>query len=195
MKLYAIGRTSISVATAGDWKWSSSFGVWIVTRSGKGLLGPILPWGSQLSIILTLNMSNGRFNIFIDWLTRRNHKSILELYGLCTMCPKLSTNNHLTSLCPTFHDKSQYTISSPPNSETSEKLVSERLGLRNSAKLSVVDFLSVKLYAVLWKLEPFLYHLGQLSNPSSLLTENVLCLCGSDDDLGLHWVTLTSTPE
>ena len=102
------------------------------------------------------------------------------------MCPKLSTNNHLTSLCPTFYDKSQYTISSPPNSETSEKLVSERLGLRNSAKLSVVDFLSIKLYAVLWKLEPFLYHLGQLSDPSSLLT---------DDDLGLHWVTLTSMPE
>ena len=60
----------------------------------------------------------------------------------------------------------------PPNSETSEKLVSERLGLSNSAKTSVVDLLSVKLHAVLWKLEPFLHHRGQLSNPPSLLTYN-----------------------
>ncbi|KAF3946076.1 hypothetical protein CMV_027619 [Castanea mollissima] len=123
-------------------------------------------------------MSNSRVNIFIDWLTRRNHISILELHGLCTMCPKFFTNNHLTSLCPTFHNKSQYTIARPPNSKTSEKLVSERLSLSNSTKPSVV--------AVLWKLEPFLYHLGRLSDPSSLLTENVLCLCGSDDDLGSH---------
>ncbi|KAF3954035.1 hypothetical protein CMV_020568 [Castanea mollissima] len=94
------------------------------------------------------------------------------------MCPKFFTNNHLTSLCPTFHNKSQYTIARPPNSKTSEKLVSERLSLSNSTKPSVV--------AVLWKLEPFLYHLGWLSDPSSLLTENVLCLCGSDDDLGSH---------
>lgn len=45
----------------------------------------------------------------------------------------------------------------PPNSKTTEELVAERLSLGNSAKTSVINFLGVKLHAVLRELEPLLY--------------------------------------
>lgn len=44
---------------------SSSLGVWIVTRSGMGLVGPTFPLGSQSSMILTLIPST-------PWMTIRN---------------------------------------------------------------------------------------------------------------------------
>jgi len=48
--------TSISLAKtgAGLMYSSSSFGEWIVTISGRGVLGPCFPLGSQSSIIFTL---------------------------------------------------------------------------------------------------------------------------------------------
>lgn len=57
----------------------------------------------------------------------------------------------------------------PPNGETTEELVTERLSLGNSAEPSVVNLLGVELHGVLWELEPLLYQRGQLSDPPPLL--------------------------
>lgn len=55
--LQAMGTATLisaAVTISGGTYSSSSFGGWIVTRSGSGVLGPCLPLGSQSSIILTL---------------------------------------------------------------------------------------------------------------------------------------------
>lgn len=76
------------------------------------------------------------------------------------------------------------TENEPPDGQTTEKLVSERLGLGDSAETTVVNLLRVKLDGVFGEVEPLLDDGGELADTATLLTEDVLGTGGPDDDLG-----------
>jgi hypothetical protein len=80
---------------------------------------------------------------------------------------------------------SEETTDSPPDGQTTQKLVPQRLGLSDGGETTVLDLFGVKLQRVLWELEPLGDEGGQLADAATLLTEDILGVGGTDDDLGL----------
>ena len=78
----------------------------------------------------------------------------------------------------------EHTIAGPPDGETSDELVTERLGLGDGAETTGGDLLGVKLHGALGEVEPLLDNASELSDPPALLSEDVLGPGGHDDDLG-----------
>ena len=80
----------------------------------------------------------------------------------------------------------------PANSETTKKLVAERLALGDGRETTVLDLLSVELEGVLGELEALLHKGSKLADAATLLTKDLLSVGGADDDLG---VTFRRHPE
>ena len=72
----------------------------------------------------------------------------------------------------------------PSDGQSSDELVSEGLGLGDSAQTSDCDLLSVQLDRSLGEAEPLLNDSGQFADPAALLAQNVLGSGCHDDDLG-----------
>ena len=72
----------------------------------------------------------------------------------------------------------------PSDSQSSDELVSEGLGLGDGAETADGHLLSVELDGALREVEPLLNDSRQLANASALLAQNVLGPGGHDDDLG-----------
>ena len=103
----------------------------------------------------------------------------------------------------------------PADSKTTEKLVAERLALSNRGETTVLNLLGVELERVFGELETLLHKGSKLTDAATLLTEDLLGVGGTDDDLRRrfqsdqgHWygeaslrtsvracVTRTSQPE
>jgi hypothetical protein len=73
-------------------------------------------------------------------------------------------------------------INLPTNGQTVKKLELDRLTLSNGTETTVLNTLSVKFNSVLGELETLLNKCGQFTNTTTLLTKNVLCMSGTDDD-------------
>ena len=78
----------------------------------------------------------------------------------------------------------QDTIAGPPDGETSDELVTKRLGLGDGAESTGGHLLSIQLDGALGEVEPLLDDAGELSDPPALLSEDILGPGGHDDDLG-----------
>lgn len=72
----------------------------------------------------------------------------------------------------------------PTDGKTTEELVAEGLGLGNGRKTTELNLLGVELQSVLGELETLLNERLELTDPASLVTEDVLGVGGADDDLG-----------
>lgn len=100
----------------------------------------------------------------------------------------------------------------PPNSKTTEQLVSQTLALRNCRESTVLDLFGVQFKRVFGELETLLNEGSQLADATSLLPKNFLGVGSADDDLTSicghfrdgtsdpntsvrAWVTRTSQPE
>ena len=68
-----------------------------------------------------------------------------------------------------LHDESEDTIACPTDSQASDKLVTERLGLSDGAETPGGHLLGVELDGVLGEVEPLLDHAGQLTDPKIYL--------------------------
>ena len=71
----------------------------------------------------------------------------------------------------------------PANSETTKKLVAERLALGDGRETTVLDLLGVELERVLGELEALLHEGSKLADAATLLTEDLLGVGGADNDL------------
>ena len=71
----------------------------------------------------------------------------------------------------------------PANSKTTEKLVAQALTLSNGGQATVLNLFSVKLKGVVREFEPLLDERGQLANPTTLLTQNLLGVSSAYNDL------------
>ena len=55
-------------------------------------------------------MAGGVVNVVLDWVTRVDEETILELHGLCTSSTEFAGNNDLATLGTGFHDEAQDTV-------------------------------------------------------------------------------------
>lgn len=148
-------------------------------------------------------MSDGVVDVLVGWLTGVDHETVDELHRLGSSSSQFTGDDNLATLGAGLHDESEDTVTgskygisnkshgrdgrvgnSPSHGKTTEELVSEGLGLGNGRETSELDLLGVKLERVLWELESLLDQSLELSDPSSLVTEDILGVGGSDDDLG-----------
>jgi hypothetical protein len=120
-------------------------------------------------------------------LRKTHHESINKLHGLGTSTTNLSRHNDFATLSSRLHDETNNTIASSSDSKTAQKLVTKRLSLRNSRKTTVGNLLSVKLDGVVREVESFLNDRGQFTDTTTLLAENVLGLCCTDDYFSAGW--------
>jgi len=120
----------------------------------------------------------------VGGLTRVDHESVSELHALGTGSPELSGNDDLATLSTALHDEPEDTIASPSDGQTVEELVSEGLALGDGGETTVGDLGGVEGDGVLGELEALLDEGGELADAASLLTEDLLCVGGADDDVG-----------
>lgn len=71
----------------------------------------------------------------------------------------------------------------PADSKTTKKLVAQALALRDGRKTTVLDLLSVEFQGVVGELEALLDERGKLTDAATLLTQDFLSVCGTDDNL------------
>lgn len=75
----------------------------------------------------------------------------------------------------------------PPNSETTEELVSQTFALRNCRESTVLDLFCVQFERVFGEPETLLNEGSQLANAASLLAKYFLGVSGADDDLARRY--------
>jgi hypothetical protein len=111
-------------------------------------------------------------------------RSYSELHALGTGGPELSGNNDLATLGAGLHDEAEDTIASTADGETVEELVAEGLALGDGGQTTVLDLGGVQGDGVLGELEALLDERGELTDAATLLSEDLLCVGGADDDVG-----------
>ena len=79
--------------------------------------------------------------------------------------------------------KSVAIFDSPTDGKTTEQLVAQTLALCDGRETTVLDLLSVELERVLGELESLLDEGSQLADAATLLTENLLGVGSTDDNL------------
>ena len=104
-----------------------------------------------------------------------------KLHALGTSSSQLARDYDLTSLCSTFHDESEHTITGSSDGESVEQLVAERLALSDGRQASVLHFGGVERDGVLRELESLLNKGSQFPNTATLFSEHFLSVCCADD--------------
>jgi hypothetical protein len=117
-------------------------------------------------------------------LTRVDHEPVGELHALRTSSTKLSGHHNLATLGTALHDESEDTIAGPSDGQAVEELVSQGLALGDGRETTVLDLGGIEGDGVFGELEALLDEGGEFADSSSLLTENLLCVGGPDDDVG-----------
>jgi len=107
-----------------------------------------------------------------------------ELHALGTGGPELSGNNDFATLGARLHDEPQDTVAGPSDGQTIEKLVSEGLALGDGGETTVLNLGGVERDGVLGEFEALLDERGELTDAATLLSEDLLCVGGADDDVG-----------
>jgi len=159
----------------------------------KSLLGAALALGIGAPHDLDLNtkdtlsekdVAGSAVNEVERGLTGVDHEAVGELHGLGTSSAELTRDDNLTTLGTRLHDEAEDTIAGTADGETVEKLVSEGLALSDGGKTTVLDLGGVEGDGVLGELESLLDEGGELADAAALLTENLLSVGSSDDDVG-----------
>jgi hypothetical protein len=115
---------------------------------------------------------------------RLRWSSYSELHGLGTGSTELSGNDDLATLGARLHDEAEDTIASTADGKTVEELVAEGLALGDGGQTTVLDLGGVQGDGVLGELEALLDERGELTDAATLLSEDLLCVGGADDDVG-----------
>merc|ERR1719305_2063807 len=141
------------------------------------------------------DVSAGHVHVLIDRVSGVDHQTVHKLHGLGPLSPQLAGHDNLASLGARLHDETEHTIAGPPDGETSDELVTERLSLGDGAETAGGDLLGVKLDGALGKLNLFWTTLvsSLILLPFSPRTFWVLVAMMMISVL--VGVTLTSTPE
>jgi len=131
------------------------------------------------------NVSDGVVDELLSGLTGVDHETISELHGLSSGSSQFTRDNNFTTLGTGLHNESENTVAGSSDGKTTEELVSEGLGLGDGGETSVSDLLGVKVDGALSEGESLGDEGGELPDPDTLLTEDILSVGSSDDDLGL----------
>merc|ERR1712062_960459 len=129
------------------------------------------------------NVSAGHVHVLVDGISGVDHQTVNKLHGLGSLSSQLAAHHNLAALGSALHDEPEDSIAGPPDGQTSDQLVAERLGLSDGAQTTSGHLLSVQLNGTLGEVESLLNDAGQLTDPSALLSQHVLSAGGHDDDL------------
>lgn len=160
---------------------------------GQRLLGTGLALGIRAAHDLDLDtqhtlaqqdVASSAVDKVLGGLARVDHEAIGKLHGLGTGSTKLARDDDLATLGTRLHDEAQDTIAGTTDRQTVEELVAERLALSDGGQTTVLDLGGVERDAVLGELETLLDQAGELANAAALLAEDLLGVCGADDDVG-----------
>ena len=158
---------------------------------GEGLAGTSLgvPALHDLDLdsentLLHENVTNSLIDKVLDGLTGVDHESVGELHRLGTGSTQLTRNDDLATLGTGLHDEAEHTVGGTADGKTTEELVAERLALGDGVETTVLHLLGVELERVVGELESLLDEGGELADAATLITENLLGVGGTDDDLG-----------
>lgn len=130
------------------------------------------------------NVTGGAVDEVLGGLTRVDHEAIGELHGLGTGSTELARDNNLATLGARLHDEAQHTVAGTTDGQTVKELVAEGLALGDGGKTTVLDLGGVERDAVLGELEALLDQAGELADAATLLTEDLLGVGGTDNDVG-----------
>ena len=159
---------------------------------GKSLLGAGLALGVAAAHDLDLDAENtlaekdvagGAVDEVLSGLTGVDHEAVGELHGLGASGAQLAGNNDLATLGAGLHDEAENAIAGTTNGKTVEELVAEGLALSDGRKTAVLDLGGVQRNRVLGELEPLLDQGGELANAAALLSENLLSVGSTDNDI------------
>ena len=80
------------------------------------------------------DMSARHVNVLIDGISGVDHQAVNKLHGLGSLSSQLAADHDLAALGSALHDEPEDSIAGPPDSQTSDQLVTEGLSLSNGAK-------------------------------------------------------------
>merc|ERR1712019_174542 len=129
------------------------------------------------------DVSAGHVDVLIDGISGVDHQTVNKLHGLGSLSSQFAAHHDLAALGSALHDEPENSIAGSPHGQTSDQLVTERLGLGDGAQTTGGHLLSVQLNGSLGEVESLLDHAGELTDPPALLSQHVLCPGGHDDDL------------
>ena len=129
------------------------------------------------------HVSYGGISVDLSGMASLDHVTIAELHAIGTLPTKLTGNDDLNTLGRGIHDETDNTVASTTDSEATEELELEGLGLGLGAETTVLNTLGVKLDGAISEVKTLLDDGGELANTLSLLAKNVLGAGGTDDDL------------
>lgn len=131
------------------------------------------------------NVTGGSVNEVSDGLTGVDHETVGELHGLGSGGSQLSGDNNLDTLGAGVHNVSDNTVGGSSDGQTVEQLVLDGLALGDGRQTSLLDSLSVDGDGALGESESLLDKRHELSDSSAVLTEHLVGVGGSDNNLGL----------
>ena len=82
-----------------------------------------------------------------------------------------------------LHDEAEDTVAGTADGQAVQQLVAERLALSNRGETTVLNLLGVELERVFGELETLLHKGSKLTDAATLLTEDLLGVGSTDDDL------------
>jgi hypothetical protein len=123
-----------------------------------------------------------------------------ELHRLGASSTELAGNNHLTTLGTALHDETKHTVAGTSDSKTVQQLVAERLALGDRGQTAVLDLGGIEGDRVLGELEALLDERGELTDATTLFTQNLLSVGGTDNcrktyPSAPHSIVLNSHPD
>lgn len=139
------------------------------------------------------NVSGGNLNEVVNWLTGVDHETGTELHSLGSGTLGLTGDDNLDTLGAGLDDVSDDTVGSSSDSQTVQQLELQGFTLGGSRETSVLHSFSVEDDGAWGQLESLLDQHGQLSDSSTLFTQNGVGSGGLDDNLSLGWGDLDFT--
>merc|ERR1712114_91862 len=128
------------------------------------------------------NVANGSIDILLGGVAAVDHQPVDELHRLGSLPSKFSGNDHLATLGARLHDESQDAIAGASDGQTSDQLVTERLGLSDRAKTASRHLFGVKLDGAIGIVEALLHDGSELTDALAFVAQYVLRTRGENDD-------------
>lgn len=129
-------------------------------------------------------VAGGAVDEILRGLAGVDHEAVGELHALGAGGAQLAGDDDLATLGTALHDEAEDTIAGTADGETVEELVAEGLALGDGRETAVLDLGGIEGNRVLGELETLLDEAGELADTATLLTKNLLGVCGANDDVG-----------
>ena len=99
------------------------------------------------------DVSAGHVDVLIDGISGVDHQTVNKLHSLGSLSSQLAAHHDLAALGSALHDEPENSIAGSPDGQTSDQLVTERLGLGDGAETTSGHLgatLSDKNWEMIW---------------------------------------------